>query len=326
MKSLSKAFLIGVMITGCSYPIKIANETRPLEIKTFEKKTLEAKISSAKAQSNLKICSWNIQNFGESKASNPQVMQKISSEIAKCDIIALQEISNVYEKSDSGCSRNENKCPTNKKCSMIRNSLETHLNENLGLKYKFVFSPQVKDERYMFAYNSDKVAFIESYLVDDFKKTGEICSASLIDYGFMVREPFVGKFKAGNFEFKLMTAHTQPSNNVNELDALEKFYRQAEYQSDNKNIILLGDLNAGCTYLKQNESIAFRNLRYTWIVGDEEDTTVSTTTNCAYDRFVFTSSAKKYYTGKYAIETSISKEVSDHYKIWAEFRTDLQQE
>ncbi len=322
MKFAMKYILIGLgVLAGCSYPTRIAVETSP-----FKTQTLETKLTIAKAEPKLKICSWNIQNFGESKATNPVVMKKIATEIAKCDIIALQEISNVYEESHTNCSRNENKCPGNKNCSMIRNSLENHLNSNLKLNYKFIFSPQVKDERYLFVYNPSKVQLIESHLVEDFKKTGEVCSANLKDYGFMVREPFVGKFKAGNFEFKLMTAHTQPSNNVSELNALEMFYKQVEDEDGNKNIIALGDLNAGCSYLKKNESITFRNPRYFWVINDNEDTTVSTTTHCAYDRFVFTSSAKKYYSGKYGIETSISKEVSDHYKIWAEFRTDLKQE
>ena len=59
--------------------------------------------SSVFAADKIKIGSWNIQNFGESKANDEAKMEIIGKVLSQFDIVAVQEISNVYEKSDSGC-------------------------------------------------------------------------------------------------------------------------------------------------------------------------------------------------------------------------------
>ena len=61
---------------------------------------------------------------------------------------------------------------------------------------------------------------------------------------------------------------------------------------------------------------------YTWIVPDDADTNFSTTDACAYDRIVITEDAEEDYADNFGVDTSItSKAVSDHFPVWAEFRT-----
>ena len=53
----------------------------------------------------------------------------------------------------------------------------------------------------------------------------------------------------------------------------------------------MGDLNADCRYaaLKKRQAAndeLTTNSTYTWLIGDEVDTTVRCSTNCAYDRQV----------------------------------------
>lgn len=54
-----------------------------------------------------------------------------------------------------------------------------------------------------------------------------------------------------------------------------------------QNFIFLGDFNAGCSYVPKK---AWKNIRlrmdpkFVWLIGDQEDTTVKKSTNCAYDR------------------------------------------
>ena len=50
-------------------------------------------IKIAYVGSNLKIVSWNIQNFGRSKMSNDSVMVFISEVVKGYDIVAIQEVS-----------------------------------------------------------------------------------------------------------------------------------------------------------------------------------------------------------------------------------------
>ncbi len=56
-----------------------------------------------------------------------------------------------------------------------------------------------------------------------------------------------------------------------------------------KNLIILGDLNAACTYLSSSNKETLKlvtNKSYHWLIPDYADTTTSPTTNCSYDRFI----------------------------------------
>lgn len=52
-------------------------------------------------------------------------------------------------------------------------------------------------------------------------------------------------------------------------------------------MMILGDLNAGCGYvtIKGWKSVRLRNdPKFSWLIGDDQDTTVREKTHCAYDR------------------------------------------
>ena len=54
--------------------------------------------STSLAAEKITIASWNIQNFGKSKVGSESKMSIIAEVLSRYDIIAVQEISNVYEK------------------------------------------------------------------------------------------------------------------------------------------------------------------------------------------------------------------------------------
>lgn len=265
------------------------------------------------ASDSIKITSWNIENFGESKCKDPDRMAKIASILKDYDIIAIQEISNIREQSDPGCPRNENDCPGDPKCGMIRDTLEQYLNTAYGQNYQFAISEQVKDERYLYIYDPDKVTFNGAELVYDVGDSLPICDLDPASTGLMIRQPYKASFKAGQFDFVLLTVHTSPTANLDELEGLEYFYWQTEAEGE-PDVILLRDLNADCSYLKESDPIALRNPAYDWLIGDDVDTTVGQT-DCAYDRFICKSSTWEDYSGKWGIVTKIPDDVSDHYLI-----------
>ncbi|MEO0248927.1 MAG: FliH/SctL family protein, partial [candidate division WOR-3 bacterium] len=158
-------------------------------------------------------------------------MRLIAAILKEYDLIAVQEVSNVREQSDPDCPRNQNACPGDPDCGSIRMALEKYLNQENGLDYQFVFSPQVRDERYLFIYNPAKVAMEFSTLVVDPQDTEPICDDRQANLGMMTRQPFKGKFVAGKFDFILLTAHTSPKNNLAELQALEQGVLQALRQA-----------------------------------------------------------------------------------------------
>lgn len=264
----------------------------------------------------IKIASWNIENFGKSKATNPEIMKKIAFILKDYDIIAVQEISNVREQSDAGCPRNENACPGDENCGLIRNTLDTYLNDAYSENYEFVFSPQVKDERYLYIYDPDSVEFIHADLAADPLDSLPICDLKPENTGLMVRQPYMASFQAGKFRFILLTAHTSPSINEQEIAGLSEIYSQTSYDGI-ENRIILGDLNADCSYLKNTPHFFNSNIL---MIDWEDDTTVSDT-DCAYDRFIWNYKTHDYYSD-HGIYKNITDEVSDHYLIWAEFYTE----
>lgn len=247
-------------------------------------------------------------------------MRKIASILKDYDLIAVQEISNVREQSDPGCPRNQDACPGDKNCGAIRNALQRHLNAVCGINYEFVFSEQVKDERYLFIYNPAKVTLEKAELVPDPDDSLPICDPTPSSTGKMVRQPYKAKFRAGGFDFVMLTAHTSPEQNLHELEGLEYFFRQAGTEGE-PDVILMGDLNADCSYLKEADPIALRGIDRVWLVSDDTDTTVAAT-HCAYDRIILTPSAVEDFTGRWGIVKDVPPTVSDHYLVWAEFYID----
>ncbi|KAG2455872.1 DNAS1 protein, partial [Polypterus senegalus] len=126
-----------------------------------------------------------------------------------------------------------------------------------------------------------KVSAVSSFQYDD---GCESCGTDTFN-----REPFVVKF-ASPFsaisEFAIIPQHTSPDEAVKEIDALYDVCRETTSQWKSDNILLMGDFNADCSYVRPSDWSKIRlrsNLQFEWLISDSIDTTV-TNTNCAYDR------------------------------------------
>lgn len=270
------------------------------------------------------IASWNIENFGQSKANNPEVIQKIADEINKYDIVVLQEISNINEQVDYNKGMTQPYCSRNKDAVSSDNFklIQTQLATYLPDYYTIQISPQTKDERYAFIFNREKMlAKSPPIMLPNVSQESELCSLNATDTT-MERVPSMMGFHAGNWSFTIMTAHTSPNNNLVELDALQYTYGYVAefYQWNFGDVILAGDLNADCSYLKADDDIRFRQDKYAWLIPDYEDTTVSKT-DCTYDRFITLQGiANKRFIG-YGVEKNITEDISDHYLVWTKWNT-----
>lgn len=172
----------------------------------------------------------------------------------------------------------------------------------------------------IFTYTTpDDIQIIEAELVIEEGDSQPICDRRPESTCLMVRQPFKGTFRAGDFDFTLMTVHTSPSINIQELEGLTQFYSRTLSKGE-PDVIILGDLNADGSYLSESDSNALMAPGFTWVIGDSDDTTVSGT-DCAYDRFIFQSTTTEDYIGECGIVTEVEDEISDHYLIWAEFYT-----
>jgi endonuclease/exonuclease/phosphatase family metal-dependent hydrolase len=269
-----------------------SNETAPLLTPT--------------SNSTLRIASFNIQIFGESKRSKPEVMAILAKTAREFDILLVQE---------------------------LRDSTETTLpiyleqiNAIPGPKYAAVSSPRLgrtsSKENYAYLFNTETVELLSNYTFTDPPE------GSATD--IFQREPFLARFrpKGGNFDFVLIGIHTDPEEARQEITDLPLVIDDASGNfPEEKDFIILGDLNADCNYFRPDEYVALKNASYFWIIPDSADTTTKST-NCTYDRIIATSSATGDYAGtwgvfrfdtEYGLNQSFTEQVSDHYPVWADF-------
>ncbi len=249
---------------------------------------------------------FNIQVFGTSKASKEDVMNILSGIICRYDIIAIQEI-----RDSSG--------------TAIQELMDDVKAKNPA--YRYVIGERLgrtsSKEQYAYIYNTAKVeltgtpqTYPEEQGTDPFH-----------------REPFIASFKSadGDFIATFATIHTDPDEAEEEIAALSGV---AEYCTtilpDDEMVILMGDFNADCSYFNEDDmQCPLRASEYTWLIGNEHDTTTKTTV-CTYDRIVVYGDHHGLYTGDsgvmrfdeiYGIGQELTEAVSDHYPVYAKFYT-----
>jgi endonuclease/exonuclease/phosphatase family metal-dependent hydrolase len=248
----------------------------------------------------IKIMSFNIQIFGVSKMARPEAAGILADIVSKADIIAVQEV------------RSAGIEPVEQFMAL------------LPYTYKYVIGPRqgrsVSKEQYWVIYDASKITVLEEDIWPDKDDIFE-------------RSPYAVYFKtSGAFDFILLNNHIQPGAAESEIRALPDivtYYAKLWKDSD---VLVVGDFNADGQYFDSSlldsifPEIMFKN------IFTREDTTLAKSHN-TYDRFIITSQAVEDFTGNFGVirfdetynfdEYSISPiTISDHYPIWAEFRTD----
>ncbi|XP_075434518.1 DNA-(apurinic or apyrimidinic site) endonuclease 2 isoform X3 [Ascaphus truei] len=262
-----------------------------------------------------KIASFNIQNFGISKVTDPDILGILIQILRRYDLVSIQE---VRSSNDTAITR-----------------LVQELNAATGLHYNVLISDHLGRssyrEKYAYIYREDILKPTQWYHYDD---GCENCGTDTF-----IREPFVARFASLTTELKdftLASIHTSPDYAVREVDALYDVWEDAKQRALTEDILILGDYNADCNYVKDKHWPSIR-LRHAgglqWLIGDEIDTTVSTNTHCAYDRLVASGAemqravlpgtAKAFnYQEAYGLTYDMAKAVSDHYPVELELRVD----
>uniref|UniRef100_A0AAQ5YFE9 Deoxyribonuclease-1-like 1 n=1 Tax=Amphiprion ocellaris TaxID=80972 RepID=A0AAQ5YFE9_AMPOC len=275
-----------------------------------------ADVSDVLGRSDFRICAFNLHSFGESKSKNSQVMQTLARIITRCDVCLLQEVRDSKGKA----------------LPQLLDSLQRYDTKH---KYKAVASERLGrsetyQEQYVFVYRTDSVTVTGQYQYPD-DKPGDVDAFS--------REPFVVRFKAPKTairEFTLIPQHTTPSNTTKELDALYDVLQRVRKMWRTENVMLLGDFNADCGYLAKKNRKYVRLLTENnlfWLITDDVDTTVRSTTSCSYDRIVVhgetfhraivPSSAKPFnFQEAYQLTEDQALDVSDHYPVEVQLKVD----
>ncbi len=250
----------------------------------------------------VKLAALNLQIFGITKAEKPEVMDVLSKTIRNFDIVAVQEIRDASQ--------------------TALPALKNSVNNIAGPKYDYVVSERLgrteSKEQYAYLYNTQTIQQIgDPYIYPD--------SNDLFQ-----REPYVAGFKVmnGNFDFVLITIHTDPDTARQEINDLPAVVENAKerYQGEG-DFIIMGDLNADCNYFDENSQSPLRSSDYLWVINNSIDTTTKSTA-CTYDRIILTGQAKTDFTGNsgvfrfdeaYNLTYDMTISVSDHYPVYAEF-------
>jgi hypothetical protein len=283
-------FLYSVLVKRADAPPETVISSQP--------NTGPAAVYTDPSQGNIRIYSFNIQVFGSSKMSKPEVVGVLVDIISQADIVAVQE---------------------------VRSAAITPIEQFMSLlpgKYGYVIGPREgrssSKEQYWVIYNTEKVAVLGTETYPD---TDDIFE----------RNPYGVFFQtAGSFDFILIDNHIQPGGAADEISALPgiiAYYRDLWNEPD---VLVVGDFNADGVYYDESLlSTIFPEGDYKIIITNEYDTSVAAGDN-TYDRFIITASAIEDFANNFGVirfdelydfsQASIApKEVSDHYPIWAEF-------
>lgn len=249
---------------------------------------------------SIRIATFNIQAFGQKKAGNQIVMERLTNICSNFDVIAIQEIRSVDQ-------------------SLLPNFV-AHLNSN-GAQYKFVVSPRLGRTTYKeqsaFIYDSARIQLDNSfaYTIND-------------PDDVLHREPYVGWFRALGprpdqaFTFTLANLHMDSKRPDLELAYLTELHRIIRKDGRGEDdVILLGDFNAGDRGLEG----ASEKTGLTWVVSN---TPTNTRNTSQYDNIVFDSKATDEYLFRSGVfdfmkQLNLTLEdalaISDHMPVWAEF-------
>uniref|UniRef100_A0A3B3UC66 Deoxyribonuclease n=1 Tax=Poecilia latipinna TaxID=48699 RepID=A0A3B3UC66_9TELE len=204
----------------------------------------------------LRICSYNIQRFNTTKAADYRVMHTLTKIVSRCDICVLQEVVD----------------PELKAVKALVASLNRYAS-TLSSRTKTDSNP----ERFLL--------WLSTHLV---KQLGQ----HQYEGKAFVRPPFAIHFSCSKTdikEFVLVPLHSDPDQAVQEIDWLYDVFEEVSTKWNNTNVMFLGDFHAGCAYVTRNDKKKIRlftNSNFSWLIGDREDTTVTDTTSCPYDRIV----------------------------------------
>jgi endonuclease/exonuclease/phosphatase family metal-dependent hydrolase len=266
------------------------------------------KVPSRKLNENLLIATWNIQQFSNNKTV--RALQYIADICERFDIVALQEV-----KTDlTGLSKLMDLLPGN---------------------YNILVSdPTGNSERFAFLYDKRSVI-----------NTGLVCEIGFdvpadTHTGFQIhRMPYCASFRAGRFDFVLVSAHIFFGKTAAEedfrreeiqrlVDLIHKRSKTARSKVFDRDFFVVGDFNiekAGDQFFNALKSKGFMT------PPGMDELTTNFLRNHTFDKIAWVNRSSFKFTGRFNVipfgnvlfqdksPKGGRKEISDHLPLWAEF-------
>jgi len=291
--SQNSEFVNGIIPITAQPPI---NETPIIEA-PINNETTEAEVETT--HDTIRIGAFNVQVFGVTKASKPEVMNVLADIIRTYDVIAIQEI------------RDSSQTALPALVDLVNSD---------GSEYSYVVSERLgrtsSKEQYAYIYNTQTVSISNASVYPEPDGTDPFH-----------RQPFIASIEAlqGNFDAVLIVIHTDPDEATEEINGLDYVLAYAQSQNQEEDdFIIMGDLNADGSYFDEDSTSELD--AYHWIIDDSQDTTTKST-DYTYDRIILTDTSKLHgehgvlrYDLVYALSQEQTVSVSDHYPVYVEFR------
>lgn len=219
------------------------------------------------------IAAWNLNVFGDAKANNESLLMQYHLIISQFDIIFLQEIRD------------------------IDGSAIINLCQRFSATHECVNSSRAGESNYK-----------EQYLLIYDKKFElmEFIDYNLLNTTGFARPPIKAAFNYNNINFTLYGIHVSPDKAFEEINNLEDLI------INQGNVLILGDLNADCSYYSKGND--FKD--WDWAI--TKDTTVSSN-DCVYDQILINQEFGKCHIISSVYSENITKSLSDHYLVYAIF-------
>lgn len=258
---------------------------------------------------SLKIGAFNVRIFGQTKARKDNVMGYLAKVAIRYDILLIQEIR------DSARTA----------ISLLLKRIKRDHGVEMSSEISDRLGRTASKEQYAYLYRADLgISVLDKYHFDD---GNEELRTDLFE-----REPYIVRFRARDStlkDFTLVAIHVAPESAVPELQSLTRVYDDVSRKWKTPDILILGDLNAACDYVRKKywPDITIRQRsEFWWPIGDDMDTTVNSNTDCAYDRFIVAGTALRAavvpgsagvfdFQAAYRLSEQQALEVSDHYPI-----------
>jgi len=272
---------------------------------------------------NVLIASWNIAQFSDKKKA--RAIQYIADICERFDIVAIQEVKSNLQ----GLAKLQEKLP--------------------GHYQILVSDPTGNNERLAFLY--DKRTVISTGLVCEIAYNGTIANPNTFQFQ---RSPYCASFKAGRFDFTLVSVHIAEGSSEGEVGLalrekeirelvkfIKKEAKRAKGSVFDPDFFLVGDFN-----IQTSADRFFKALtdgdepQFVMPEGMDELATNFDQTK-TFDKIAWVPSDEFVFTGKFGVipfgdvlyqeagqpAKAARKEVSDHLPLWAEFRvTELEHE
>lgn len=201
-------------------------------LKVLRKRITDVEIPVSELDQTMNLATWNIREFGKTPRS-PAAIHYIAEIIKQFDLVAIAELRD--------------------KLGDLRRVMDI-----LGPYWKVLYSDYIADsagnlERIGYVYDGRSVRFTGLAAEVDPKRQKNKESGKYIEKLSWWRSPYIASFRAGHFDFVLVTAHIQwgsvQSQREQELTSLAEWVSEkvTEQGWDDKDIIVMGDFNIPST-------------------------------------------------------------------------------